>query len=172
MASDGQRPGSQTSHSGRNNPMVEMGPAQGVACFLEKPCSASSRSNHIPWPLCVDPTKSCFPLLCPDRAIFLLPYGRHKGFHKNLPLCLLNAESIPGVALGAFYLLSSNSCTFPTDVRGATIMMGFPVGSDGKESACSARDMGLIPRSGRSPGEGNGYPVKYSCLENSMQRGA
>ena len=150
--------------------MVEMGPAQGVACFLEKPCSASSWSNHIPWPLCIDPTKSCFPLLCPDRAVSLLPYGRHKGFHKNLISRLLNAESIPGVALGAFHLLSSNSCTFATDLRGATIMMGFPVGSDGKESACNARDMGLIPRSGRYPGEGNGYPVKYSCLENSMDR--
>ena len=87
LASDGQRPGSQTSQSGRNNPMVEMGPAQGVTCFLEKPCSGSSWSNHIPWPLCVDPTKSCFSLLCPDRAIFLLPYGRHKGFHKNLISC-------------------------------------------------------------------------------------
>ena len=87
--------------------MVEMGPAQGVTCFLEKPCSGSSWSNHIPWPLCVDPTKSCFSLLCPDRAIFLLPYGRHKGFHKNLISCLLNAESIPGITLGAFHFLSS-----------------------------------------------------------------
>ena len=52
------------------------------------------------------------------------------------------------------------------------MMMGFPVGSDGKESACNARDMGLIPGSGRSPGEGNGYPVKYSCLENPMDRGS
>ena len=44
--------------------------------------------------------------------------------------------------------------------------MGFPDGSDGKESACNAGDSGLIPELGRSPGEGNGYPVQYSCLEN------
>ena len=41
----------------------------------------------------------------------------------------------------------------------------------GKESACNAGDLGLIPRSGRSPGEGNGNPLQYSCLENSMVRG-
>ena len=44
--------------------------------------------------------------------------------------------------------------------------------SDGKESACNAGDSGLIPGSGRSPGEGNGNPLQYSCLENSMDRGA
>ena len=43
--------------------------------------------------------------------------------------------------------------------------------ADGKESACSAGDPGSIPWSGRSPGEGNGYPLQYSCLENSMDRG-
>ena len=49
---------------------------------------------------------------------------------------------------------------------------GFPGGSDNKESACNARDLGLIPGSGRSPGEGNGYPLQYSCLGNPMDRGA
>ena len=41
-------------------------------------------------------------------------------------------------------------------------------GSDGKESSCDGGDWGLIPESGRSPGEGNGYPLQYSCLEDSM----
>ena len=45
-------------------------------------------------------------------------------------------------------------------------VMGFPGGSDGKESACNAGHSSLIPGSGRSPGEGNGYPLQYSCLEN------
>ena len=45
-------------------------------------------------------------------------------------------------------------------------------GSDGKESACNAGDQGSVPGSGRSPGEGNGNPLQYSCLENSMDRGA
>ena len=49
---------------------------------------------------------------------------------------------------------------------------GFPGSSEGKESACNAGDPDLIPRSGRSPGEGNGYPLQYSCLEKSMDRGA
>ena len=50
--------------------------------------------------------------------------------------------------------------------------MCFPGGSDGKESACNAGDPGSIPGSGRFPGEGNGYPLHYSCLENLMDRGA
>ena len=49
---------------------------------------------------------------------------------------------------------------------------GFPGGSDGKESVCCAGDPGLIPGLGRSPEERNGYPLQYSCLENSMDRGA
>ena len=51
-----------------------------------------------------------------------------------------------------------------------TFQHNFPVGSDGKESACYAGSPGLIPGSGRSPGEGNGNSLKYSCLENSMDR--
>ena len=50
--------------------------------------------------------------------------------------------------------------------------LGFPGGSDGKESACNAGDPGSIPGSGRSLGEGNGNPLQYSCLENPMDRGA
>ena len=48
----------------------------------------------------------------------------------------------------------------------------FPGGSDGKASACNAGDLGSIPGSGRSSGEGNGNPLQYSCLENPMDRGA
>ena len=50
--------------------------------------------------------------------------------------------------------------------------MGFPGGLDGKESGCNAGDPGLIPGSERPPEEGNGNPLQYSCLENSMDRGA
>ena len=50
--------------------------------------------------------------------------------------------------------------------------MGFPGGSEVKASACSAGDRGSIPGSGRSPGEGNGNLLQYSCLENPMGRGA
>ena len=48
----------------------------------------------------------------------------------------------------------------------------FPAGSDGKASAYYAEDLGLIPGLGRSPGEGNGKPLQYSCLENPTDRGA
>ena len=48
----------------------------------------------------------------------------------------------------------------------------FPLAQMVKKSACSAGDLGSIPRSGRFPGEGNGSPLQCSCLENSMDRGA
>ena len=48
----------------------------------------------------------------------------------------------------------------------------FPGGSNGKESVCDTGDPGSIPGSGGSPGEGKDYPHQYSCLENSMDRGA
>ena len=51
-------------------------------------------------------------------------------------------------------------------------LWGFPGDSYSKESACNAGDPGSIPGSGRSPGEGNGNPLQYSCLENAMHRGA
>ena len=53
-----------------------------------------------------------------------------------------------------------------------TTLPGLLGGSDSKESAYNAGDMGLIPRSGRSPEEGKGNPVQNSCLENSMDKGA
>ena len=65
--------------------------------------------------------------------------------------------SVTGNALG--------KCQFVTGNQ-----LGFPGGSAGKESACSAGDLGLIPGLERSPGEGNGYPLQYSGLESSMDR--
>ena len=50
--------------------------------------------------------------------------------------------------------------------------LGFPGDSDSKETACSVGNLGSIPGSGRSPGEGNGNPLQCSCLENPMDRGA
>ena len=58
------------------------------------------------------------------------------------------------------------SCLMLTSLR-----LHLPCSSDGKESACNAGDLGLIPGLGRSSGEGNGNPLQYSCLENSMGRG-
>ena len=58
------------------------------------------------------------------------------------------------------------------DATGQLKIVGFLGGSHGMESACNARDSGLIPGSGRSPGEGTGNPLQYSCLENPMDREA
>ena len=52
------------------------------------------------------------------------------------------------------------------------VFLGFPSGSDGKESAYNVGDLGLIPGLGRSPGRGHGNPLQYSCLENCRDRGA
>ena len=59
--------------------------------------------------------------------------------------------------------LNSNLCSH---------IQGFPGGSEGKVSACDAGDLGSIPGSGRSPGEGSGNPLQYHCLENPMDREA
>ena len=65
---------------------------------------------------------------------------------------------------------SQSPCSFMTQVSQA-LPMGFPGGSDHKESACIVGDSGWIPGLGRSPGKGNGYPLQYSFLENSMDSG-
>ena len=52
------------------------------------------------------------------------------------------------------------------------LAVSFPGSSEGKESACNEGDPSLIPGLGRSPGEGNGNTLQYSCMENSMDRGA
>ena len=76
--------------------------------------------------------------------------------------------------LGEFLLLSLIIILLCTDYllrTGYPMRWGFPGGSEGKESACNARYRGSIPGSGRSPEQGNVYPLQYSCLENPMDRG-
>ena len=68
------------------------------------------------------------------------------------------------------YLVNKNSFYCGRLVYGKS--NHFPGSSDGKASACNAGDLGSIPGLGRSPGEGNGNPFQYSCLENSMDGGA
>ena len=67
-----------------------------------------------------------------------------------------------------FQFLSNVEFYFP--LTGVYLL--FPRGSDGKESVCNVGDPGSIPGLGRSPGEGHGNPLQYSCLENPMDRGA
>ena len=89
-------------------------------------------------------------------AVFHVAPGRHRGvsdsesLEPQAPHCQASAPGIPGERLNPqvcpFYLEASNSI--------------FPGGSAGKESACNAGDLGSIPGLGRSPGEGNGYPLR------------
>ena len=65
-----------------------------------------------------------------------------------------------------------DTCYLPGICNNLGSFLCFPDGSDGKESAYSAEGQSLIPGSGRFPGERNGYSLQYSCLENSMDRGA
>ena len=69
--------------------------------------------------------------------------------------------------------LEAQSLNHWTTSEAPTLFFGaFPGGSDSKEFACNVGDLGLILGLGRSPGGGNGNPLQYSCLENSMDRGA
>ena len=87
----------------------------------------------------------------------------------------MSHSSPPNILLFIFppYHSASNSST-ENIVFGLNITpsKGFPGGSVGKESACNVGEPGWIPGLGRSPGEGNGNPLQYSCLENSMNKGA
>ena len=65
---------------------------------------------------------------------------------------------------------SQNTVPFIPNIGLVSIILGFPGGSDSKESACKAEDPGSIPGSGRSPGEGNVNPLQYSPLETPMDR--
>ena len=69
-------------------------------------------------------------------------------------------------------IILSDSQSSPPFISPRDIYWGFPGGSDGKESACNVGGLGSTPRLGRSPGEGTGNPLQYSCLENPVDRGA
>ena len=105
---------------------------------------------------------SMFPSLSVSVTFFSLSASHSPLFHthftpcqrENYSLCQVSQE-IPNKDSNIPYTL----CIFPG-------------GSDGKVSACSVGDPGLITGSGRSPGEGNGNPLQFSCLENSMDGGA
>ena len=124
------------------------------------------------WTCGLQPTR----LLCPwDSPGKSTRMGCHllqrifltQGLNLGLPNCRqmlyhLSYQGCPSNFINSCQLIQ-NICFF---------LGSFSVGSEGKESACDAGDLDLIPGSGKSPGEGNGYPHQYSCLENSMDRGA
>ena len=81
------------------------------------------------------------------------------------PIALRDYRQMNHLLLGLRLIVHPNSYSL-------ILPLGFPGGSDGKVCACNAGDPGLIPGSGRSPREGYGNPLQYSCLENPVVRGA
>ena len=118
----------------------------------------------LPWTWAIS---SRLPLLTLDVGYLLLVATLHRAVPCNLfKFSLTNS-----------YQLSTNTFTSSTICSVGNLLstkknMDFPGDSDGKESAYNAGDSGSIPGLGRSPEEENGYPLQYSCLENSMDRGA
>ena len=101
----------------------------------------------------------------------------------HLPLAdhsALVLNRLPGPLTNLYFIPPTNQVEgtsqtnpFSTNqtIRSLGELLGFPGGSDSKESACNAGDPGSTPRLGRSPGEGIGYPLQYSYLKNSKDRG-
>ena len=87
-------------------------------------------------------------------------FRQHLGTTVGLPIFFNVSQGSFSFQCHFFKSLSTAGC------------LGFPHSSVGKEFACNAEDLGSIPGSGRSLGEGNGNPLQYSCLENPMDRGA
>ena len=94
--------------------------------------------------------------------------GRGEGEEQSEELDPVGAQAIRNDVIIATPVTREHFLDEPSVPR----WMGFPCSSVGKESACNAGDLDSFPGLGRSPGEGNGNPLQYSCLENPMVRGA
>ena len=92
--------------------------------------------------------------------------------HNLVEDAVSGAEVVETPYLQALAVKSLPLCLWTGRGWFAASYLSFPGGSDGTASAYSAGDLGLIPGTGRSSGEGNGNPLRYSCLENPMDRGA
>ena len=109
------------------------------------------------------------------RDVGLVPEsGRSPGGENGNPLqysCLENSMDKEASQATVHGVTKSQTQLSTHAHTGYRMKEGFFGGSDGKESACNVGDPDSILRRGRFPGEGNGYPLQYSCLENSMNRG-
>ena len=99
-------------------------------------------------------------LLVPSKFLFLA------WLSFLVKICLFRGKTVK-----SFVCDRMEICLFQVSSICVFIFITFFSGSDGKESACNAGDLGSISGSGRSPEEGNGYPLQYSCLENPMDKG-
>ena len=115
-----------------------------------------------------------FPLFSSLKALIYLSNG-HLYFLYPHSICspfLCTDERFARIFPPSIYTHTHTLFPIPSSLFLDLDSRGFPGGSDGKESACNTGDQSLIPGSERSPGEGNGNPLHYSCLETSMDRGA
>ena len=110
--------------------------------------------------------------LCIYLHSFLkLGYNSYTLKHIHLKYTRVNVLVYSGFCKHHHYLISKHFLPFTVLAKKSIFTLyikGFPGGSDGKASACNVGDPGSIPGPGRSSGEGNGNPLQYSCLENSM----
>ena len=121
----------------------------------------TKHSTHSTWCYCLGKQHlKAFYLFCPFSSPF------HIGGKFKITIGSVFIElSVP-------YFKLCIDHKYPSHLPLVRLIQGFPGGSDGKESTHNTGDLGLIPGLGRSPGEGNGYPLQYSCLEKSTNRGA
>ena len=93
--------------------------------------------------------------------------------YSGVRIALIWAGQSMAININFYVCVRRNLCMFfSVFVQTYVWKMGFPGGSEVKASACNAGDLGSIPGLGRSPGEGNGNPLQYSCLENPTDGGA
>ena len=91
---------------------------------------------------------------------------------KTLHVLLITPQSWKPLSFLGPHSFTFSRVSYTWNPTSVVFSQGFPHGSNGKESAHNARDLGSIPGLGRSPGEGNGTPLQYSFLENPINRGA
>ena len=108
----------------------------------------------------------CSPRGCKESDI-TLGLSNNKDYARGFPDSSLGKESALQYRRPRFDSWVGKIC-WRRDRLPTSVFLGFPCGSAGKESACNAEDLDLIPGLGGSPGEGKGYPLQYSGLENSM----
>ena len=94
------------------------------------------------------------------------------GWRYSISAFLTGSQVMPRLMVCGLHIEYLQSSSALLQFVGASASIDFPGASDSKDSACNAGDLGSLPGLGRSPGEGNGNPLQYSCLENPMDRGA
>ena len=100
-------------------------------------------------------------------VVLFLVFKRHLHTLLQTSLIAQLVKNLPAVQETRFNYWVGKIC-WRRDMLPTPVFLGFPCGSAGKESACNVGDLGSTPGLGRSPGEGKGYPLQYSGLENSM----